>query len=135
MNVVAATRDDFAWLVERTQCGVTEGFRAIKAVDAEGRTRGMVGYDAWTENAVQAHMAVDSPMAWRTLLRPAFAYPFEECGLGLILAVIPADNAKSVRLAKHFGFQEVWKLRDGWAAGVDLMFLEMRRDDCRWLKE
>ena len=133
-RVVAATREDFGWLVERTQCGVTGGFRAIKAIDDAGRILGMVGYDCWTENAVQAHMAVDTPMAWRALTGPAFAYPFQECGLGVMLAVIPAGNARSVHLAKRFGFVETYRVKDGWANGEDLVFLEMRREACRWLE-
>ena len=134
-RVVAASPEDFDWLVERTQCAPTLGFRAIKAIDETGRILGMVGYDGWTENAVQAHMAVDTPMAWRAMLGPAFAYPFQECGKGVILATIPAGNARSVHLAKRFGFVEVFRVRDGWVLGEDLLLLEMRREACRWLNE
>jgi hypothetical protein len=134
LTVKAAERGDFAWLVERTHCAVTESFRAIKAVDAIGRILGMVGYDLWTLNSVQAHMAVDSPIAWRAMLRPAFAYPFLEAGMGVILAVIPAGNARSVHLATRFGFRPVHRVRDGWAPGEDLIMLEMRREECRWLE-
>ncbi len=109
--------------------------RAIKAVDAGGTIRGMVGYDLWTENAVTAHMAVDTPIAWRSLIPACFEYPFIECDKGLILAVIPADNAKSWGLAGHLGFKLVHTVRDGWARGVDLLMLELRRTDCRFLKE
>lgn len=135
MRVEAATPEDFGWLVQRTDCGTTHGFKAIKAVDDAGRIRGMVGYDCWTRNAVQAHMAVDTPMAWRCLVRPAFAYPFQQCGLGVILAAIPAGNSRSVHLARRFGFAETHRVVDGWARGEDLILLEMRRESCRWLEE
>lgn len=134
MNVVAAVPADFAWLVERTSCAVTSQFRAIKAVDDSGRIRGMVGYDGWTINAVQAHMAVEAPMVWRSLLGPAFAYPFGECNRGLLLAAIPSHNTRSWGLALHFGFRVAHVVRDGWAVGDDLLLLELRREDCRFLK-
>jgi L-amino acid N-acyltransferase YncA len=135
VKVLAADRSEVGWLVERTGFAPTAGVRAIKAMDAEGVIKGMVAFDCWTENAVQAHMAVDTPIAWRSLLRPAFAYPFEQCGKGIILAAIPAGNARSVRLAKHFGFREMHRVRDGWAAGDDLLLLELRREGCRWLSK
>lgn len=94
----------------------------------------MVGFDGWTENACQAHMAVDTPVAWRSLLPAAFEYPFRECNRGLILAAIPSHNTKSWGLALHFGFRVAHVVRDGWAVGDDLVLLEMRREDCRFLK-
>jgi len=131
--VMAATVPDMQWIVERTQCGLTPGARAIKAVDDSGRIRGMVAYDGWTLNAVQAHMAVDSPIVWRSLTKPAFSYPFLEAGRGVILAAIPVGNAKSINLAKRFGFRDLLRIQDGWAVGEDLLMLEMRREECRWI--
>lgn len=130
----AASPCDLGWLVARTSCGLTPAAAAIKATDAGGRIVGMVGYDNWTENACQAHMAVATPMAWRALVRPAFAYPFLQAGKGVILAVIPAGNARSVDLASRFGFMVTHRVRDGWAVGEDLICLEMRRENCRWIQ-
>ena len=131
---MAGARQDVSWLVERTSCAVSSGFRTIKAIDAHGQIRGMVGYDLWTRNAVTAHMAVDTPIAWRSLIPACFQYPFEECGREVMLAAIPADNEKSWGMAGHLGFRLVHTVRDGWARGVDLLMLELRRDDCRFLK-
>lgn len=133
MRVIAAAPEDFAWIAERTGCVPGPGFRAIKVVDSRGKIRGMVGYDGWTENAVQAHMAVDTPVAWRSLVRPAFSYPFEEAGRGIILATISARNLRSVHLALRFGFRLLHRIKDGQAVGRDLLLLEMRREQCRWL--
>lgn len=134
MKVIAATPGDIDWLVERTRCAVSTGMRAIKAVDARGHIRGMVGYDLWTKNAVTAHMAVDTPIAWRSLIPACFEYPFLECGRELILAVIPADNEKSWGMAGSLGFRLKHTVRDGWSKGVDLLMFELRRSDCRFLR-
>lgn len=133
MRVTAAMPFEFRWIAERTGVVPTANARALKAVDAAGRIRGMVLYENWTPNSVQAHMAVDTPIAWRTLVGPAFAYPFDECGRGLLLAIVSADNPRSLSLVRRFGFTEQHRVRDGWAAGVDLILFEMRRADCRWL--
>lgn len=121
------------WICQRTGCVFTPNAVAIKAMDRYGRTRGMVAYDGWTKSAVQAHMAVDTPIAWRHLIRPAFAFPFEQHGRSIIYAVIQASNQRSLQLAVHFGFVELHHYRDAWAVGEDIVVLEMRKENCRWL--
>lgn len=133
MRVTAAELGDMKWIVDATSCVLTPGARAIKAVDAGGAIRGMVAYDWWTKNAVYAHMAVDAPIVWRSLIPACFEYPFNECGLEVILALIPSHNEKSWGLAGRLGFRLVHSVRDGWAKGDDLHLLELRREDCRFL--
>jgi RimJ/RimL family protein N-acetyltransferase len=135
LRIGAAPMQALPWLVQRVGCILTTDFRAIMAVDSKGEIRGMIGYCNWTETAVQAHMAVDSPIAWRALLPAAFQYPFEHGGRKLILATINSVNANSLRLAKHFGFVETYRIRDGFRDNEDAVLLEMRRENCRWLKE
>lgn len=124
---------EFEWLIERTQAALTWNASGIKALDSSGRTRGMVVYDNWTQNAVQAHMAVDSPIVWRSLLPDVFRYPFEH--KEILLGVIPGDNLKSIAMVKALGFKEAWRLEDGWAQGVPLVFWRMTRQDCLWLHD
>lgn len=78
-------------------------------------------------------MAADTPIVWRSLLGPAFSYPFEQIGVGIILAIIPASNDKSIRLAQRFGFRETHRVKDGYAVGVDIILHEMRREECRYI--
>ncbi|RKH08995.1 hypothetical protein D7X74_30395 [Corallococcus sp. CA047B] len=134
-SVRAAPPAHFAWLEGRTGCVLTRNASAIEAVDADGTIRGMVAYDSWTESAVSAHMAVESPSVWRALLRPAFEYPFVQAGREIILGVIVASNARSMAFVERVGFREAHRVQGGWAKGVDLVVWEMRREDCRWLKK
>src|SRR5574343_1668250 len=133
--VRAASPESLRWIEARTGCVLTRAARGIEAVDSRGVVRGQVAYDNWTENAVQAHMAVDTPVAWRALVKPAFEYPFRQAGKSVIVGFIPAGNARSVHLAKRLGLRETYRVRDGWANGEDVVVLEMRRDECRWLQE
>lgn len=133
MRVLPAEPYELAWVVKRASVGLTPFATAIKAVDNAGVIRGMVCYDNRTHNSIEAHMAVDTPIAWRVLLRAVFSYPFEQLHLGVLLGVIPASNARSLRMAKRLGLVEVHRVRDGWAAGEDLIIHELRRENCRWL--
>lgn len=135
LQVRAAPAHHYSWLLVRTGYAPTQGFRAIEAVDESGRIFGMVGYDGWIPNAVQMHIALDSPLAVRALLRPAFEYPFLEAGKQMVFGVLPADRTRAVALALHLGFDEVGRVEDGWAPGVDLVHLAMLKRNCRWIPQ
>ena len=134
LTVRAAPSEHFAWIRERTQCVVGPDFRAIEAVDAKGRIRGMVGFDGWWGNAAQMHVALDTPTALRALLGPAFDYVFNQCGKSIALGVVPSHNEKALAFDQHIGFREVHRVKDGWAPGDDVVFLELRKENCRWLR-
>ena len=103
--VRAASPESLRWIEARTGCVLTREAKGIEAVDARGVVRGQVAYDCWTPMSCQCHMAVDTPVAWRSLVRPAFEYPFRQAGKSVIMGVIPAGNARSVHLAKRLGLR------------------------------
>lgn len=130
---VATQRTDHLWLIERTSAALTGYARGIKVEDERGRIRGMVVYDNETPASFQAHMAVETPIAWRALLPAVFEYPFIQCEKAVLLGVIPAGNLRSCRMVDSLGFRTAHRIRNGWAAGEDLVLFEMRRDECRYL--
>ena len=54
----------------------------------------------------------------------------ENCGN----ATIPSDNAKSLKLSSHIGLDVVHTIKDGFNKGVDYILMEMRKENCKWLK-
>lgn len=135
IRVEAAPTASFSWLLERIGYAPTTDFRAIQAVTPYGRICGMVGFDHWMPNSCQMHVALDTPIATRALLHPAFSYPFEEAGKTVALGFVPGSRARSLRLARSLGFTEAWRVRDGWERGVDLVAFEMRKENCRWIRK
>jgi L-amino acid N-acyltransferase YncA len=133
-SVVPAPRRVLAWLEQRVGVALSPSARGIAVVSASGDIRGMAAYDGWTDSSVQAHVAVESPAAWRALVRPAFEYPFLQAGRLVLLGLIRGGNAASLRVAQHLGFRLVHRVRDGAAPGEDLVLVEMRREECRWLE-
>jgi hypothetical protein len=131
----AAPREHYPWIVERCSLSITPQFRAVEAVGADGKILAMVGYDLWTENAVQMHVAVDDPRVFlsRTFLHAGFDYPFNQAKRGLVYTVTPGDNHRSADFQAGLGFTVVHHLPDGWARGISLVFRVMRREDCAWL--
>ena len=94
----------------------------------------MLAYDQWTENACQAHVAVDLPIAWRRMVYPGFAYPFIEARKGLLLAAVSSLNTKSLHLMERLGFRNTYTIQDAISVGVHSVLFEMRREECRWLR-
>ena len=125
----------FQWIADRAPIYLTPAFQAIAAIDDDGRIAGMVGYDGWTDSACSMHVAFDTPIAAKYLLRPAFEIPFLRLDRQVIVVTVLSTNAKSLHLTRNAGFREVMRGRDWWKPGVDLVWFEMRREDCRFIRK
>lgn len=129
MKVIPATEpEDFEWIASRTGCVQTADFRAIKAIDAKGITRGMVGYCDWTNGSVRAHMAVDTPIAWRSLRFPTFHWVFEAADRVFLYGAIVERNLKSLAAAEALGLREFGRIPNGHEDGVDMVLMGIHRD-------
>ena len=135
MNAIGCHEHEYGWLVERSGCDITPGFKAIKVVDDSGKIHGMVGYGNWTANAVVLTIALDNPAALREVLKWGFRYPFEQCGRGIALAMVRGKNKRSLSLCNKVGFREVYRVKDGIEAGEDMVMFQMRREDCPWIPQ
>lgn len=134
MIVRAAPRPDFHWIETRASLSLGTMATAIEAIDETGRIHGMVAYDNWTPNSAMIHLALDSRMAARYLLGPAFAYPFIDLNREILIGIVRESNEKALKLDFHLGFEVAHTIRNGWDQGENLIVLEMRRDNCRWLR-
>jgi hypothetical protein len=134
LTIRQAHPSHYGWIAKRATLDIGTEFRAIEAVDADGRIHGMVGYDGWCPGSVAMHVAIENPAAIRRLIHTAFGLPFLEFGLPLVKGMILSDNEKSIRLVKHLGFRHVATLHEWWGPGVDINLFEMRREECRWLR-
>ena len=135
IDVRIATREEHPWIIQRAGLTVTPDFAAVRARDTEsGRIVAMVGYDSWTPNTVTVHVALAHPAALRHVLVPGFEIPFVHAGRKVAICAVNGTNHRSLALVKRLGFREVYRLRDGWSDGQDLVLFEMRRENCRWIR-
>jgi RimJ/RimL family protein N-acetyltransferase len=133
VTVRAAPPEHLSWLASRAHLTLTPALRAREAVDETGRILGMVGFDGWLGNACQVHVALEDPRVLRRLARDGFRIVFEELGYAACMAPVLGTNARSLRMVAGLGFREVHRGKDWIASGVDLVFHEMRREECRWV--
>jgi hypothetical protein len=131
--------DRLPWLAQRARLSVGPGFEADEAVLYAGtpqeRTIGAIGFDGHTPNSVSMHIAMDSPIAFRALLRWAFYKAFVKWNKGVVTCLVLGSNHRSQALVDSVGFRKVFTGRDYWAPGEDMLVYEMRREECVWLQD
>lgn len=114
----------------------SDDFQALVRIsDVTQQIIGVVAFNGFCGNVCSVHLAGDGNWVSREFIRKVFDYPFRQLNLVAIVAPIAATNERALRFDKHFGMREVHRIKDGWEAGVDLILLEMRKEDCRYLEE
>jgi hypothetical protein len=115
----------------------SEDTNGIVAVDMDtNETVGVTIFDNWTPNCVTAHMIIVKPMLLRHgFLEECFDYAFNVCDRKIMIGIVKSDNAEAQKLDKHIGFVEQYRLKDGHADGIDLIYYTLHRDFCRFLPE
>lgn len=133
MRPRAVSAEGLAWLEVRSGATLTRHATGVEVVDAAGNIRGVVGFDDATHSSIRAHMAVDTPVAWRSLLPAALDYAFGQLKKRILVGTIPSVNAKSIRFAEHVGLRETCRIGDGWDEGQDLLIFLMHRE--QWIPQ
>lgn len=117
------------WLHRTVNLPWSSDLKTIGAMRDDGTIATAVAYNAWTENACWMHVAFDSPHGLtRKFWRAAFEYPFVTCGKDAIYGLTPKHLEDALKMNDRLGFRRI-------AETVDCVMFEMRRDECRWLKE
>lgn len=135
MIVVQPVEKLWAWLNSRIGVPWSSDFRAVGLVRG-GCLCAVVGYNGFTGRVCFMHSAIDDPTAiTRTFVRKVFEFPFETCGVVQVLAPVPTDNEKAMKLDLHVGFETLTVLSGADQEGKDMALLSMRRESCKWLGE
>jgi L-amino acid N-acyltransferase YncA len=118
-------------------CGfrVCSDMKGIVAHDAYGDIMGITVMDNWSYTSVYGHIRVTNPLCLRHggLVTETMIYVFDTCGMVNFLGSVPADNIKAIEFEKKLGFQEVYRLKDGWKRGVDALMMRMTREQAVYL--
>jgi hypothetical protein len=101
-------------------------------LEKDGRIVAAGVFDGWTYNAVFMHMMTTNmrEVMRSKFLNEVFDYIFTTVGKKKALGLIAANNTRSLRLAKRFGFAEKTRIEDGIDDGVDMVVIELKPDNC-----
>jgi len=136
IDIRALKPDDWSLIPDEArprQCADTRG---LVAFSDKGKLLAAAVLDSWTGNSCMLHIFIGNPFVLKHgFQEELFDYVFNTCGCGIILGTTPADNAKALKLNKHIGFTEIFRIPDGYAVGVDFVVTMLRKEDCKWIKQ
>lgn len=96
---------------------------------------GAVIFDQMTLNSAQCHICMPRPIqALRAgLLEAGSVHVFLNLDKKVLIGLTPSNNHKATAFNRHFGFKEIYRIKDAFSDGEDAIVYEMRREHCRWL--
>lgn len=113
----------------------TSGFKGMVQLNDYMEIVAAVGFDNWTRNSVQLHVWIPRPKELvRKFIQEVFNYSFVTARKGLVVGLTPSNNAAALHFNKKIGFKEVYRMKDAWDVGADVVVQEMRKENCRWLR-
>ncbi len=136
MIIKAATYDEIEQASRAMGYNPSRCVKGIAILEEES-LGACVLYDYWTLNSTQVHVYARSLKALFNAesLREIFRYPFVLGNRSVLVAVTPADQKGSLAVSSWLGFREKYRIKDGWARGIDMVLKELRREDCRFLQQ
>lgn len=100
----------------------------------DGHLTGGVLYTAFTNASCLMHVAgLRRPWGSRDFLWVAFDYPFVQCGLERVFAVVPESNVHSLRFVRKLGFHYVSQIPDRYVGRYSDLVMAMEWRECRWI--
>jgi len=128
---------DWDWINSHVGIQRCEDTGGITAVDADtGELLAACVIDNMTQNSVQTHLVIARPLVIKHGFLDCCAdVIYNSLGMSRVYALVPANNAKAVRLNKHIGFTVKTVLEEAYEVGVDYLVMEMKRENCRFLPQ
>lgn len=105
----------------------------IASVTEDNQIMGVVVYTRFTPFGCELSVASTTPkFLTRSFLRVVFGYPFKQCGMVRISAVIEDGNINAIDMDERLGFIREAILKQ-WYGDKDGILLRMTKDECKWI--
>lgn len=138
-RIVFNHADVSCWVIEQAGCdgNLTPSLvTSIGVVDDEGRVLGGVAFHNWTGagGSVMMHVAgTETNWTTRDFMWCVFDYPFNQLHVKNVIAPVPSNNERALKIDLQLGFVIEATLR-GVFPDADLHVLFMVRERCKWLR-
>ncbi len=125
-----------AWAASRIGVQFRPDARTI-GYARDGELIAVVVYDGFSMGDVNMHIVSDGGQRFltRELLTAAFAFPFIQCGLRRVTALVPAKNRDALKFDEELGFRREGYHPRAAEGGGDLISLGMLRENCRYIQQ
>ena len=95
-----------------------------------------IGYTSFLGKTCQIHVVnFNKKYTPRKLLWAAFDYPFNQAGVETLIGIVNSNNDLAMKYDQNLGFKEVYRFEGVHDEGGDVVVFEMKKQDCRFIKE
>jgi RimJ/RimL family protein N-acetyltransferase len=108
------------WIAERNGHRYIPDNGTYIGLESNGKIVAVAGFDTYYGESVQTHLAIDGRIN-REFLWFIMYYPFDQLGVKKVIAPIKSNNEKSIRFAKHLGFELEARIKNVYN-DADLLF-------------
>ena len=131
---LALDESHWPWFKERAHAIRCEDTCGIVAIGDDGAIQAAAVFDSFTPTTCMTHMAIDNPRVLKYgMLVEVANYLFLTRERERIFGSTPSDNAKALKFNKHIGWEELYRVENGFRVGVDSVIQVMTKDSCPWL--
>ena len=125
---------DGDWVMERVGGLFNDKTDHSIGLHRDGRIVGGMVYTGYLGASIMMHVA-GSEDNWvtRDFLWMIFDYPFNQLGLRVVLGPVASTNTRALSIDTRLGFVPVARIPEVYPDGADLIILQMKKADCRWL--
>lgn len=123
----------WVWVNQRLGLPWSSDFRAIGVVRGDCLCAA-IAYNGFTGRSCFMHSAIDDPTVInRTFVKAIFEFPFNQCNLTHVIALVESSNTRAMKIDLRLGFKEINRLEGAGLDGSDLVLLSMARNECKWI--
>ena len=134
MNFMGLTPADLRYMPQDARPNICSDTKGITAWGEDGVPLAICVLDSWSYNSCQIHIWIENAFVLKHgFAEEVFNFVFNTAGRNMIIGVTPSDNPKALRFIKHIGFEEIFRIKDGHATGVDFVVTEIRKENCRYI--
>lgn len=127
--------EEFLWVQEAAECAYCDDMNGI-VMYRDGNLVAAIVLESWSYNSVTIHIRVDDPLVFKHgFAEECYDYIFNKCEKGVLIGVTPANNVKALKFNHHIGLNEIYRIKDGYAIGVDYVVQEARKENCKYLRK
>ena len=113
--------------------GYPASMQVMIGLEKDGEIVCVFGYDNFNGKSCHQHIVYKpGEYVQREFIWYVYHYPFNELGVDMLIGMTPANNDKALRLAKHAGFVEKYRIVDS-DPGGDIVLSTLNKQDCRFL--
>ncbi len=120
------------WIARQFNGVYPEGAAQAIGFERDGKMVAGMFFENFNGRSMIAHMAING-RATAEFYRKCAEYAFKQCGVFKLIAPIPSENVKSIRLVEKMGFLEECRIFNASPDG-DIVLFTLIEQNCRFLK-